>query len=91
MRLCALIYRYDWIGYRLVGALVVAGESEEDSLRFSDVHCISVTIYAPTSSDLPTETLRECSDFDISQASPGTWSACHQSDCFGYGQTGIEH
>lgn len=24
MRLCALIYRFDWISYRLVGALVVA-------------------------------------------------------------------
>lgn len=90
MRLCALIYRCDWIGCRLVGALVVAGESEEDSLRLSDVHCISVIVYALTSSNLPTETLREYRDFDVSQASPGTWSACHESDCFGYGQTGIE-
>lgn len=62
MKLCALIYRCDWIGYRLVGALVVAGES----LRLSDVHCISVIAYALTSSNLPTETLREYRDFDVS-------------------------
>lgn len=29
MRLCALIYRFDWISYRLVDALVVAESLRE--------------------------------------------------------------